>query len=541
MIAMFQEYFLTRKFPVFSLPLPALLILSLSPLVGAESNGRRWWSHVEYLADDKLEGRNTGSEGHRLAAVYVAGEFERTGLKPAGTSGYMQPVRFVSRQIDEKRSSLALVRGGRVEPMKLGDDATFSLRSDVVEALEAPAVFVGYGLKVPEMNYDDLAGLDLRGKIAVFLASGPASIPGPLRAHAQSSGERWKNLRAAGAVGVASILNPRATDVPWERSRLARHQPSMSLADPKLNDNAGLKLSLTINPAHADRLLAGSGHTFAEILAQMDAGKPLPRFPLAARFRTRLSFQRGEVESQNVIGVRPGSDPKLKDEYVVLSAHLDHNGVGAPIGGDAIYNGAMDDAAGVASLIEMARALNDSGARLKRSLLFVVVTGEEKGLQGSKYFAAYPTVKAANIVADLNLDMFLPLYPLRILTVYGLEESSLGAQVQQVAGELGVRVQSDPEPQRNIFIRSDQYSFIRRGVPAMCFKFGAEAGSREEQMQKEWLKQRYHAPSDDIRQPVDLDAADRFNQLILALAEHVANDARRPQWNKDSFFRRFGE
>jgi len=328
-------------------------------------------------------------------------------------------------------------------------------------------------------------------------------------------------------------------DIPWSRQALSRFQPSMSLAEPALQSSVGLRFALAVNPEHADKFLAGSGHTLAEILAADAAQQPLPHFPLGVSIRAKISVKRSQVESPNVVGVLPGSDPKLKDEYVVLSAHLDHLGIGEPINGDSIYNGAMDDASGVASLLEIARTVHESGVTLKRSLLFISVTAEEKGLLGSWYFANHPTVPVAGIVADINMDMFLPLHPLRYLEVQGLAESSLGEEIRSVAKAAGVEVQADKEPQRNLFIRSDQYSFIKRGVPALAFKFGYLPGSKEEQLHKEWLKNRYHAPSDDVNQPVDMAAAARFNDILIRLAERVANGAERPQWNKDSLFRRF--
>ncbi len=519
----------------------AVLLVSAAAAAATdwEAQGRRWWSHVQYLADDKLEGRNTGSAGHRQAAAYVAEQFERAGLKPAGTSGYFQPIRFLVREIDEEHSSLALVRDGKTEPVKLGDEATFSLRSDLAEAIEAPAVFLGYGFAVPEKGHNDFAGLDLRGKVAVYLTGGPPTIPSALRAHYQSSAERWKALKKAGAIGVAVIPNPSATDIPWSRASLARLQPSMDLAEPELQETQGLKFAITINPGGADKFLAGSGHTIAEILAAARHNRPLPHFPLAASFRARVAVRRSEVESPNVIGLLPGSDPKLKEEYVVLSAHLDHVGVGQPINGDRIYNGAMDDASGVASLVEIARALHDAGARPRRSVLFAAVTGEEKGLLGSKYFTHHPTVDGKNIVANINMDMFLPLFPLRYLEVQGLGESTLGEEIRAVAQENGVQVQADKEPDLNRFIRSDQYSFIRMGVPALAFKFGYIQGSPEEKVFKTWLTTRYHAPSDDVNQPVDMAAAAQFNDIILELAERVADHPARPAWHEESFFRRF--
>jgi hypothetical protein len=505
----------------------------------APPDGQRWWSHVLFLADDKLEGRNTGSEGYRKAAAYVAAEFERAGLKPAGTSNYFQRVKFKSRAIEEKNSNLVLVRDGQTQPLVLGEDGYIGMRIDPAASVEAPLVFVGYGLTVPELKYEDLAGLDLHGKIAVYVSGGPSSIPGPLSSHYQSASERGKFLLQAGVVGTCTIANPIAMDVPWPRVALARFQPAMSLDYGDLDESFGQQLSVTINPAHLDKWLAGSGHSAEEILALAKERKELPHFPLAAKLKATVAVKRSTVESPNVVAVLPGSDPRLKDEYVVLSAHLDHLGVGRPIQGDDIYNGAMDDASGVATLLEVAEHIHRAKPDLRRSLLFTVVTGEEKGLLGSKYFATHPTVKPEQIVADLNVDMFLPLFPLRILTVYGLEESDLARQVRAVAEAIGVRIQPDQEPQRNLFIRSDQYNFIRQGVPSLAFKVGYEKGSPEETVAKRWLKERYHAPSDDIHQPVDLKSAADFNKIILTLAEAVANRSERPKWNHDSFFSRF--
>ncbi len=209
--------------------------------------------------------------------------------------------------------------------------------------------------------------------------------------------------------------------------------------------------------------------------------------------------------------------------------------------GDEIYNGAMDDASGIATLLETAAALHEAGVKLKRSVLFVAVTGEEKGLLGSHYFAAHPTIKAENIVADLNVDMFLPLFPLRILTAIGAQESDLGDRLRAVAAPLGVAVENDPEPQRNRFIRSDQYSFIQQGIPSLALKLGYKKGSPEEAIAKKWLAERYHAPSDDVNQPVDLKAAAAFNRIVLRLTESIANQAERPRWKENSFFRRFAK
>jgi len=515
--------------------------LAVTLLASGDPDGKRWWSTVEALANDSMRGRNTGTSEHRKAAEYVISQFEHAGLKPAGSQGFMQPVAFTGHKIVESQSSLELVRNGKPERLTFGDDATVNLRIAPAESVEAPLVFAGYGLTVPEMKFDDLAGQDLKGKIIVTFAGGPSTIPGNLRAHYGYSAERTRFLQQAGVVGFVTIQNPHTSDIPWSRSSLARLQESMNLADPALVDWQGVKIGLTVNPDRADKWLAGTGHTFAELLKLVDEGKPLPRFPLNASLRAKIKVDTRQIESQNVIASRPGSDPALKNEYVVMSAHLDHLGVAEPINGDSIYNGAMDNASGVASLIEIARTLDETKTATKRSLLFVIVTGEEKGLQGSRYFAGHPTVPAKDMVADVNVDMFLPIYPLRLLTAYGVNESELGDAVRTVAKSMKLDVQDDPIPQRNIFVRSDQYNFIRRGVPSVMVAFGNTKGSKEEGLEKAWLTNRYHAPSDDTSQPVDVPAAAQFNRLVTTLVTTVANGAARPQWKRDSFFRRFAQ
>jgi Zn-dependent M28 family amino/carboxypeptidase len=254
-----------------------------------------------------------------------------------------------------------------------------------------------------------------------------------------------------------------------------------------------------------------------------------------------VAVERAQVESQNVAGILPGGDPRLRDEYVVLSAHLDHLGIGGAINGDALYNGAMDNASGVAAMLEVAASLHRSGARPKRSILFVAVTGEEKGELGSLYFTAHPPVPRERIVANVNTDMFLPLFPLKTVMVLGLDESDLGGDIRATARELGVEVQADPEPQRNRFVRSDQYSFIKFGIPALAMKVGYEPNSPEAAIAAKWTAERYHAPSDDLNQPVDRTAAAKFVDIVTKLAVRIADRADRPKWNDSSFFKRFAK
>jgi Zn-dependent M28 family amino/carboxypeptidase len=496
-----------------------------------------WWSHVTFLATDDMRGRETGSPEHRKAANYVADQLARAGVQPGGTNGFLQPVTFRSRRIDESRSSLALVRRGKETSVTLGDEATFGMRIDPAPAVDAPMVFAGHGLVIPEVDHDDFAGLDVRGKVVVYLAGSPRSVPGALSAHYQSAGERWATLKRLGAIGTISIANPKSMDVPWERSAPNRLNPAMALADAALDETAGQQLSVAFNPAKAERLFDGSGRTFAEVLKAADEGKALPHFPLAQSVKATVGVDSQNVESQNVVGIVRGRDPALADEFVVLTAHLDHVGIGAAINGDTIYNGAMDNASGIATLIESAKAV--AAARPKRSVVFVAVTAEEKGLLGSRFYALNPTVPKDGIVANINMDMFLPLFPMKTLMVLGLDESDLGDDVRAVATAMNVGVQADPEPQRNRFIRSDQYSFIREGVPALAMKVGYDEGSPEAKIAADWTRERYHAPSDDLDQPIDRGAAADFTKMIGDLCVRVGNRETRPEWKDASFFKRF--
>ena len=505
----------------------------------ADDAASRWFAHVEYLATDDMRGRETGSPEHRKSADYVADQFARAGVEAAGIAGYLQPVTFKSRKIVEEKSSLALVRRGKETPVVLGDEATFSMRIDPAPKVEAPLVFAGHGLVIPELNHNDFAGLDIKGKVVVHLSGSPRNVPGALSAHYQSAAERWGAIKRLGGIGTITIPNPKSMDVPWERSAPNRLNPSMALADSSTDDTAGAQVSITFNPAKAEKLFEGSGHTLAEVLKIADEGKALPHFALPTSMKATVTVESQTVESQNVVGIVKGSDPELADEYVVLTAHLDHVGVGAPINGDDIYNGAMDNASGIATLIESAKVVASAGA--KRSVLFVAVTAEEKGLLGSRYFSLHPTVPKANLVANINMDMFLPLFPMKSVMVLGLDESDLGDDIRAVAQGLGIGVQADPEPQRNRFIRSDQYSFIREGVPALAMKVGYEEGSPEAKIAADWTRERYHGPADDLAQPIDRGAAALFTDMVGKLCVQVANRPVRPEWKSESFFRRFAK
>ena len=500
-----------------------------------------WWGHIKVLASNAYEGRLTGSPGYMKAAHYVAGKFKAAGLQPGGDKGtYFQSVKYLEQHVDAAHSSVALIDGGKTTPLAVGPDLTLGSRDAQPASVEAPLVFIGYGLHLPEAGYDDFAGQDLKGKIVVILGGGPDTLSAALKSHASST-ELPKALEAAGAVGVVRLQNPKAMDIPWPRIMALSSQPGMRLADPALQIYHRPIFAASVNPERAEILFARSGHSFAELLALADAHKPLPRFALNQSLKASVVTQTHAITSPNVVGILPGSDPTLKAQYVVVSAHLDHLGIGEPIQGDKVYHGAMDNAAGVAAMIETAKALHAKHAQPKRSIVFVAIAGEEKGLLGSKAFAEKPTVKKSAIVADINMDEFLPLFPLKHLLILGEGESTLGDQAREVAKVRGYDTLPDPAPDRNIFVRSDQYSFIKTGVPSVALKVEGLPGSPEAQMDKDWNTYRYHSPQDDLSQPVDLQSADDFDAYLLALLTHVADAKARPIWHKDSFFSRFAK
>jgi Zn-dependent M28 family amino/carboxypeptidase len=504
------------------------------PDLQARKVGERCWADVRILADDNMEGRRAGTPGHRRAAQFVAAQFRQAGLLPGGDA-YFLPVQLESRQIVEANSSLALVADGTRTPLELGKDAIFSLRGNYAPQIDAPMVFVGDGLKLPQYGVDDLAGIDLKGKVVVTFITAPPTVPGAAAAHFGSAAERWKVYRDAGAVGIVGIPNPANMDLPWQRIAQARFEPYMVLKGGTEDLFVGQQLQVQFNPASFDKLLAGSGHTSKEILDLLNSGAALPRFDLKVRIAATIDAKVAQVQSENVAGVLRGSDPELASEYVVLSAHLDHLGVSSEPGADRIYNGAMDNASGVAVLMQMARELSRQKPP-KRSIVFLAVTGEEVGLLGSRAYVAAARTAGMHIVANLNTDMFLPLFPMRQLLVFGLDESELGDDVRAVAAAVGVQVQADPQPLRNRFIRSDQYSFIRAGIPALATKVGFEPGSAEAEIDRKWMAERYHAVSDSPDQPVDLAAVGRYENLVRQLAVRIANREHAPQWRPGSVF-----
>ena len=511
-------------------------------------------TRIRFLSDDLLEGRFTGSRGHAIAERYVASELQSMGAEPGGDAGsFLQTVPMRGAMKDPAKSSLLIHSRGKADT-KLKIDEDFILASDMRTAsvdVDAPLVFAGFGVTAPEYGYDDLAGLDLKGKIAVVFTGAPLSDKDdyfPPTAHAVHADGREKiaRLAARGAVGMFTVFRPEDEErLPWARVTKQSHIEQMTwLKDGEPGTSAaGAALRGSMHWKTFDAILAraGAGRDTAALSSAVTA-RALKGFDIPVSLHGKLGSTLRNLESHNVVGILRGSDPKLSAEYVVYSAHLDHLGFGVPIDGDAIYNGAMDNASGTAAILEIARAYSLAPKRPARSILFLACTGEERGLLGSDYFARYPTVPAGSIVADFNDDMVLALGPMHDIVVFGAEHSSLGPLVDAAAGSLGLQTSPDSEPKQVLFIRSDQYSFVRQGIPSLMIgpglkddqgKTDAYAAKR-----KAWIATHYHAPQDQWEPGYDYEGMAQVARVELLAGFAVANAPERPSWTKGDLLAR---
>ncbi len=504
----------------------------------ANPRAHRWTADIAALASDANQGRQPGSAGHERAVRYVIARMARLGLKPAGEKGsFRQTIAFEDQAIDHPASTAALVApDGSKAAVTMGDTLLVSAGGGPRPAsIDAPLVFLGYGLHMPALGHDDFKAVDLKGKIAVVISGGPADLPGPAKSAARSA--RVKYLADAGAIGLITLVPTAQIEIPWVRRKLLASQSGMYFADKTMRDTPDGFFAASFDADAAERLFAGSGHSFADVAAASDASRAVPVFGLPLRLVATVASRRRTLSAPNIVARLQGADRRLAAEHVVVSAHIDHIGTGEPIDGDRIYNGAMDDASGVASVLDIAAQLA-KGARPKRSILFVIVTAEEKGLLGSDYFARRPTVPRASLVADLNFDMPLPLWPLKLVYAPGEGESTLGDVTRRVAAKHGLAMTPDPLPERNVFIRTDQFSFVKAGIPALAFKFGFVKDSPEFDIEHAWRANRYHSPSDDIGQPgVMPGEAVRLDDYVADVARMVADSPARPEWLESSVFK----
>jgi Zn-dependent M28 family amino/carboxypeptidase len=508
-------------------------------------------AHVRFLADDLLEGRDTGSPGHEIAARYVAAQFEALGLEPAGNAGsYFQQVPLRLAKVVAERSSLSWSRagGGALREARLGQEALIlpDLLREETE-VEGEVVYAGYGIRAAERGYDDYAGIDARGKLVVVLLGSPASFSNHERAFYSSRQLKAETAVAQGAIGMIFVLPPSEEKrFPFARVADMIQAGSMAWVDAQGRPEGateGLRGRAVLSREGASALFEGAPLTLATVFEEAEASRP-KAFALPVRARLKSASRLSSLESPNVLGILRGSDPALARETVVLSAHLDHIGIGREVEGDTIYNGAFDNASGTAGILEIARAFAALPRRPRRSILFAAVTGEEKGLLGAEYLATHPTVEGPGVVANLNMDMFVALFPARDVVAFGAEHSSLGPLAREMAGRLGLELAPDPFPEQVVFVRSDHYAFVRQGVPALMLSSGLTSADPKVDgaaLFGAWIGKVYHSPQDDLSQPMDFAAAATIARLYFLIGHRVAEADGRPTWNAGDFFGgRFG-
>jgi hypothetical protein len=506
-------------------------------------------ANMTFLADDLLEGRGTGTRGYMLAAKYVASQFEAMGLEPAGENhSYFQKVRFRRVERSAADCGVSITRDGKEQALVFEKDFVAdgdSLRKDT--SVSAPVVFVGYGISAPEFHHDDFAGVDVKGKIVAELWGAPSSLPSAPGAYYSNGFVRAQMAAAHGAVGGLLIFaGPYAERTPFERLVRFFREPNMRWLDAKGEPNDAvpeIRGLAVLNQTIAAQLFAGAPESLSQALDNAAHGKshsfPLP---ISATIRQGARFE--EVESPNIVARLTGSDPTLKNEYVVFSAHADHLGIGESVKGETIYHGAVDNASGTSAVLEIARALKSLPIAPRRSVLFLILTGEEEGLLGSDAFAHNPTVAIDKVAADINLDGISLFYDFRDLVALGSEHSSLHEEVEDVAAHMNLEVSPDPLPEEVFFIRGDQYSFVKQGVPSVAISEGFKTVDPKldgKEIALKWEATMYHTPQDDMNQPLNFAAAVKCTQANLAVGYEVAQEDRRPHWdNNDFFLEKFG-
>lgn len=509
-------------------------------------------AHIRFLSDSMLQGRAPGTPGYDIAARYVATELEGMGLHPAASGKWYQPVPLEKAVTDETASSFALSVNGNEQKLTNAKDYILSTwfaspagkdKTKAESDVEAPVVFVGFGVTAPDQKYDDYAGLDVHGKIIASIYGAPSSFPSTERAYYSDGVIKAKNAVAHGAVGIISIMLPED----WKRYPWEWLVPQIQMGEMHWLDKSGvphdffpqLTGNVLLNQKSAEALFGGSPKTLEQAFATAKAGKA-QGFALPVTAHIHTVANQSVIESPNIVAELKGSDPALRNQYVVYTAHVDHLGICPAVEGDNVCHGALDNASGTASLLEIARAYASLPKPPQRSVLFVFVTGEEMGLLGSDYYAHYPTVPLKSIVANVNIDGAPGVYfPMKDVVVLGSEHSTLSREVNSSAKALGYDLSPDPMPEEVMFIRSDQYSFVLQGVPAVDITDGVKSTDPNVNgldVIKKWLVTRYHTPLDNMDQPIDFDSAAKGSVMNFLVGYQVAQHTSVPEWNKGDFF-----
>jgi hypothetical protein len=515
----------------------ALLASALlsAPLAAQTFSPDRLKADVGFLADDLLEGRNTGTRGYDLAAAYVASRYAALGLRPGNGDNWYQQVPFGLATLKPDATNAISIGGKRFDN---GTDALLSgsmLYPD--QATDAQVVFVGYGLEDARYGFDDYKGLDVRGKVVAYLFDLPEIAPSDITA---TLGDNRPELaESKGAIGTITLSSPALLErLPWDRLRAYGSVPRLRWLRPDGTPHQTapkLQVGGFLGPKATAALLAGTQLPSEQLYAAIKDKKHLPKgFALPGKVRFERHSAVEKTTSPNVLGLLPGSDPKLADEVILLTAHLDHDGIVPPENGDSIMNGAMDNAAGIATMLEAARAFVESGPKPKRSIMFAALTAEEDGLLGSEYLAEYPTLKGKKVVAVVNLDMPILTYDFQDVIAFGAEHSTMGPAVEAAVAKAGVKLSPDPVPEEGLFTRSDHYMFVKKGIPAIFLVTGWAGPGKA--AADAFLKDHYHRVSDDMRLPFDWNAGAKFARINYLIARELADAPQAPRWYEGSFF-----
>lgn len=517
-------------------------------VIASAGSPERFEAHMNLLASDLLAGRDTGSIGHDFASLYIASELQKYGVKPAGENdSYYQVIPFKQSTVVSGSPKLSVSNGKETIDFAFMDDMLMSADMNQTESqLEGELVFAGFGIDAPFLNYSDFGNVSVKGKIAVVLLGRPNYFPSEEGAHYLR--ESIKALTEQGAIGVISIHSLEIEKIfPFDRRKLYATVPRNKWVHPNgdIQDaSPQIKSYVTLSVDAGKKLFALAGMDLQSVFDDIAINKkPTPKV-MGLTAKASVKSKHSETKSPNVVGVLEGSDPALKNEYVILTAHSDHIGISQhSVKKDRINNGAMDNASGVSTLLEIAYELHTAKKRPKRSIIFAFVTGEEKGLLGSDYYAHYPTVPIKQIVANVNLDMPILTYRTRQMVAFGARHSSLKSSVTEALNKHKIELIPDPMPEQFLFVRSDQYSLVKKGVPAIFLKPGAlESGSKENMLSHDvFRKHHYHMPSDDLNLPIDYEWAAQFVDINLEITNSIANAEERPSWNGNSFFKSFAE
>jgi Zn-dependent M28 family amino/carboxypeptidase len=475
----------------------------------SDDDTRTWWQTTTELSSDAMEGRDTGSPGYARAAALVAERFKAAGLEPLGDKDtWFQDVPMEETAITQATITV----GGR--PLRFLHDV-YASPNNIAASVDAPITYCGY--------CDSTSTRGVKNKLVICHGANREGLP--------TNADRLRILTEAGALGVIVIADPGFTVEPprWPFA-YSRRFTLAGAADVK-----PALLNFRLNADALEKVIVGSGQNAKELIALGSAGKPLPSFDVPDRLQASFSTKHQMVNSPNILGRLPGTDPSLANQAIVLTAHLDGYGYGEPVQGDSLYNGTLDDAAYVALLIQLAERRKGKG--FSRPLIFAIVTGEEKGLLGSRYLVQHLPVPKETIAANINLDQLRPLFPLELLTVHALDETTLGDDATAVAAGLQIKVQNDPEPERGLLMRTDHWNFMQAGIPAINFVFGFRPGSESERIYRQWYREGYHTPKDDLLQKIDWSAAAKFNEFFYGLVEKVADGAAAPAWKPGSKLR----